>query len=138
MPALAGAIIIAMSVYGSDEDRVRAREAGFDEYLVKPVDKAMLLSALDRHIGHRPVGAPGQSVLVVEDDAPTREFIAELLTGHGYVVATACDGAQARLQVAANLPEIVILDLMLPGVNGFQLLDEWRAIPAPPSFPCSF
>ena len=42
MPALAGAFLVAMSGYGSDEDRARAREAGFDEYLVKPVDLDLL------------------------------------------------------------------------------------------------
>ncbi len=42
MPALAGAFLVAMSGYGSDEDRVEARAAGFDEYLVKPVDLAVL------------------------------------------------------------------------------------------------
>ncbi|HEV2042934.1 MAG TPA: ATP-binding protein, partial [Casimicrobiaceae bacterium] len=42
MPALAGAFLVAMSGYGSDEDRARAREAGFDEYLVKPLDLDLL------------------------------------------------------------------------------------------------
>jgi DNA-binding response OmpR family regulator len=42
-------------------------------------------------------------------------------------VATAADGAEARAQVAAFLPELVILDMMLPKVSGFELLGEWRA-----------
>jgi len=70
---------------------------------------------------------PGRSILIVEDDAPTRELIAEMLTTHGFVVTTARDGAQARAQVAAALPELVILDMMLPEVSGFELLGEWRA-----------
>jgi DNA-binding response OmpR family regulator len=49
-----------------------------------------------------------------------------LLSKHGYLVATAADGAEARAQVAASLPELVILDLILPEVSGFQLLAEWR------------
>jgi DNA-binding response OmpR family regulator len=52
-----------------------------------------------------------------------------MLVAQGYTVATAADGAQARAQVAANLPELVILDLVLPEVNGFELLGEWRASP---------
>ena len=42
MPALAGAFLVAMSGYGSDEDRATAKEAGFDEYLIKPVDLDIL------------------------------------------------------------------------------------------------
>jgi DNA-binding response OmpR family regulator len=99
---------------------------GADEYLVKPVDKTTLLGAIARHITRQPIRSTGRSILVVEDDAPTREFIAEMLTGQGFVVTTAPDGAQARAQVAASLPEIVILDMMLPEVSGFELLGEWR------------
>ena len=48
MPALAGAFIIAMSGYGRDEDRATARAAGFDEYMVKPVDLDLLREWLRR------------------------------------------------------------------------------------------
>jgi PAS domain S-box-containing protein len=100
---------------------------GADEYLVKPVDKTTLLGAIARHARSRSGAKPGQPILIVEDDTPTREFIAEMLGAQGYVVATAADGAEARAQVAASLPELVILDMMLPQVSGFELLGEWRA-----------
>jgi PAS domain S-box-containing protein len=100
---------------------------GADEYLVKPVNRATLLGAIARHINRQPALEPGRSILIVEDDAPTREFIAETLTTHGFTVTTAADGVQARAQVAAALPELVILDMILPEVSGFELLGEWRA-----------
>lgn len=65
----------------------------------------------------------------------TREVIAELLTAQGYAVALAADGAQARAQVAAALPELVILDLIIPKVSGFDLLAEWRANPRTADLP---
>jgi signal transduction histidine kinase/DNA-binding response OmpR family regulator len=100
---------------------------GADEYIVKPVKKATLLAAVERCMNHRSrIGRP-LPILVVEDDAPTREIVAELLSKGGYVVTTAADGAEARAQVAAFLPELVVLDLILPKVSGFQLLAEWRA-----------
>jgi signal transduction histidine kinase/DNA-binding response OmpR family regulator len=108
---------------------------GADEYLVKPVEKKILLAALERRINSRPVSAHVRPILVVEDDTATREFIAEMLVTRGYNVATAADGAQARAQVAANLPELVILDLVLPGVSGFELLGEWRASPRTADLP---
>jgi DNA-binding response OmpR family regulator len=99
---------------------------GADEYIVKPVQKATLLAAVERCLSHRKrIGRTGP-ILVVEDDPPTREFVAELLSKRGYAVATAANGLEARTQVAASLPELVILDLILPKVSGFQLLAEWR------------
>ncbi len=59
----------------------------------------------------------------------------EMLTAQGYAVAAASDGAQARAQVAANKPELVILDLVLPGAGGFELLGEWRASPRTADLP---
>ncbi len=100
---------------------------GADEYIVKPVEKATLLASVERCLKRRPQVARARPILVVEDDTPTREFIAELLSKNGYAVGTAADGASARAQVKASMPELVILDLILPDVNGFQLLAEWRA-----------
>jgi signal transduction histidine kinase/DNA-binding response OmpR family regulator len=108
---------------------------GADEYLVKPVDRASLLAAVRRCLAPKQ-GAPSQRpILVVEDDTPTREVVAELLTAQGYAVTTAEDGDQARAQMAAGLPELVILDLMLPKVSGFELLAEWRSKPRTADLP---
>jgi DNA-binding response OmpR family regulator len=85
-----------------------------------------LLAAVERCLNHRRRIGQRRPILVVEDDAPTREFVAELLSKRGYVVTTAADGAEARSRVTASLPELVILDLILPEVSGFQLLAEWR------------
>jgi PAS domain S-box-containing protein len=99
---------------------------GADEYIVKPVEKATLLAAVERCLNLRGQMGRGRPILVVDDDTPTREFIAEMLSKHGYVVTTAADGFEARSQVAASLPELVILDLIMPNLSGFQLLAEWR------------
>ena len=99
---------------------------GADEYIVKPVEKTTLLSAVERCLNNRTYAGRARPILVVEDDAPTREFVAELLSKSGYAVTTAADGAEARKFVVASLPELVILDLILPEVSGFQLLAEWR------------
>jgi CheY-like chemotaxis protein len=99
---------------------------GAHEYVVKPVQKATLLAAVERCLNSRGRARTGRTILVVEDDAPTREFVAAMLSNHRYVVTTAVDGARARDQVAASLPELIILDLILPEVSGFQLLAEWK------------
>ncbi len=108
---------------------------GADEYLVKPVDKITLLAAIERSLERRASAASARQILVVEDDAPTCEVIVELLKAKGYAVTTAADGALARAQVAASLPALVVLDLMLPKVSGFELLAEWRADPRTAELP---
>jgi PAS domain S-box-containing protein len=102
---------------------------GADEYLIKPVDKATLLAAVERCLRSRGGAAPARTILVVEDHVSTLEMIVELLKGYGYAVSTATDGAQARASVAQALPELVILDLVLPKMSGFELLAEWRSNP---------
>jgi len=108
---------------------------GADEYLVKPVDKATLLASVERCLRSRGGAAPIRSILVVEDDVSTREMIEELLTARGYSVISAADGAQARSRVAQALPELVILDLVLPKMSGLELLAEWRGSPRTADLP---
>jgi signal transduction histidine kinase/ActR/RegA family two-component response regulator len=108
---------------------------GADEYLVKPVDAQRLIAALGRCINSRTVSGQIRPILVVEDHEATREAIAELLRTAGYTVVTARDGAEGRRSVNEALPEIVLLDLHLPGVCGFELLREWRASPRTADLP---
>jgi PAS domain S-box-containing protein len=108
------------------DQRATGALLGADEYIVKPVKKETLLVSLDRCLSRRERPEKNRPILVVEDHTPTREFISEVLSQHGYTVRSAADGPSARTQVAALLPELVILDLILPGISGFQLLNEWR------------
>jgi CheY-like chemotaxis protein len=102
---------------------------GADEYLVKPVDKQTLLSAVERCLRSRGGVPPARPILIVEDDQSTREIVVDLLTSFGYAVTTACDGAEARASVAHSLPALIILDLVLPKMSGLELLAEWRSAP---------
>ena len=85
------------------------------------------MAAVGRCIRARGSMPSKQAILVVEDHDPTREIITELLQNNGYVVETASDGAQARASVAMSSPALVILDLLLPEVSGFDLISEWRS-----------
>ena len=110
---------------------------GADEYLVKPVDKRTLLSAVERCLRSRGGAAPARPILVVEDDPSTREVVVDLLSSFGYTVTTASDGEEARAAVARSLPALVILD---PGAskNGW-FWNYWpNGVPLPEHRSCPF
>jgi PAS domain S-box-containing protein len=121
------AAIPAIVITIVDEQAVGAL-LGADEYIVKPVNREVLLGALERCLRSRSARPEtGSGILLVEDDVATREFLGEMLSNQGYKVETAGDVAEARARVTLSLPELVILDLILPHGSGFQLLSEWRA-----------
>ena len=69
-------------------------------------------------------------VLVVDDDLDIRELLAELLEGEGYEVSSAENGQQALLQARGNHPDLILLDLLMPVMNGWQFLEQQRIEPS--------
>ena len=74
---------------------------------------------------------PGYSALIVEDDPAIRRLVEKLLTRHHISIDTASDGLSARRKLEENRYSVVVLDLMVPEVNGFQIIDflktqKWR------------
>ena len=65
-------------------------------------------------------------VLVVEDDAWRAWMIADDLADRGYQVSTARDGAEALRRLEAARPDAIVLDLMLPGINGWQFVERYQ------------
>jgi len=68
-------------------------------------------------------------VVVADDDTITRSIINLKLKSRGYNVITASDGTEALRVIGAELPELVVLDAMMPGINGFELLRLIKAAP---------
>jgi two-component system OmpR family response regulator len=73
-----------------------------------------------------PAPQPGHSILVVDDDGQILELVARFLKGNGFSVHTARDGHEMRTQLSARSVDLIVLDLMLPGVNGLELCRELR------------
>lgn len=76
--------------------------------------------------------APQRRVLVVDDEASVREVLAQYLALEGYAVYQARDGAEALAIARAAPPDLVILDLMLPGIDGLEVCRRLRATSAVP------
>jgi len=67
-----------------------------------------------------------ETILVVDDEADIRELVQEILTEEGYQVGVAGNAAEARAACAAQLPDLVLLDIWMPDTDGISLLREWQ------------
>lgn len=79
----------------------------------------------DRGRGEQP--RPTARILVVDDDLPQRGLLASALKQSGYHVLLAGDGMQAQTAISLHSPDVILLDLMMPGVNGWELLERLRS-----------
>jgi CheY-like chemotaxis protein len=75
------------------------------------------------------------TILVVEDDPRSADLAELILNSKGYKTLIAEDGPQALEMVRENMPDLVILDLMLPGVDGFEVLEKIRSHPQTSDLP---
>lgn len=71
----------------------------------------------------------GKTVIVVEDHEDTRDMMTALLTVHGLQVMAACNGPEALSLADGRVPDVILCDLRMPGMDGFALLRELRADP---------
>jgi len=97
------------------------------DYFVKPVNADVLLESLDRFKFARPESSEVFKVLVVDDEQPNREFLVRLLGQAGYSVAQAKGGREAVTLAKAWRPNLMLLDLVMPGFTGFDVVEALRA-----------
>ncbi len=124
-PATADIPVVMLTIV---DDRSHGYALGATEYLTKPIDRERLLGVLARYRRDR-------AVLVVEDDAALRELVRRMLEREGYAVMEATDGRDAIERIRERAPGVILLDLMMPVMDGFEFLAElrregaWREIP---------
>ncbi len=119
------------------DDKKRGFALGASDYLTKPVDRAKLAKILQKYRANKgKTGklSPGE-VLIVEDDEDVSEMLQRTLSRLGWGVRSAENGRVAIDRIAEAVPDLVLLDLMMPEMDGFQflaeikLIEKWRAIP---------
>jgi signal transduction histidine kinase/DNA-binding response OmpR family regulator len=103
---------------------------GATEYLMKPIDRERLAAVLRKYsrLSHDPI-------LVVDDDPSTRDLLRSVLTKDGWSVQTAENGRIALERVRSVRPGLVLLDLMMPEMDGFTFLEEFRQLPSAAEVP---
>jgi DNA-binding response OmpR family regulator len=125
-PVTATVPVVVVSV---EPERGRGFALGATEYLVKPVSGEHLLAAVTRLLPRQPADDPSAnrlSVVVVDDDPLALKLVRSTLEPLGWEVHTCTGGQQAADVVRAVAPSVVVMDLLMPQVDGFAVIDELR------------
>ncbi|HSO76743.1 MAG TPA: response regulator [Blastocatellia bacterium] len=120
--------IITLSKHAEAEQT--SLDSGADIFLRKPVERAALIALLER------AGSPSPGrVLVVDDDPDALDLVIAMIGDRGYEIQTATNGREALDEIGRAKPDAIILDLMLPEMDGFEVVHrlslnpDWRSIP---------
>ena len=127
-PELASIPVIMVTIV---DDRSIGFSLGASDYLNKPVDADKLIGLLKKHCPEK----TRRRVLIVEDDPATRELICRMLGGEQWDIDEAENGLVGLARLEQDLPDIILLDLMMPEMDGFEFVsairndDRWCDIP---------
>jgi CheY-like chemotaxis protein len=127
-PELAKIPVIMLTIIGEKE---LGFALGAAEYLIKPIDRNLLILTLRKYFTE---GAASR-VLIVEDDRSLREMLRRMLETEKWTVDDAENGVAALEKIRVQIPSVILLDLLMPVMDGFEVLaelhkrEEWRRIP---------
>ncbi len=113
------------------DDRSLGYALGATEFLTKPVQRAQLVQLLDRYARQ---GAE-KYALVVDDKAENREVLRRALEKEGWQVSEAENGQVALEKLAEQTPSLILLDLMMPVMDGFEFVMEMHKLDSSPAIP---
>ncbi len=146
------AAVMILTAWGSDALEQQARQLGVMDFLSKGLSLDVLVGAMERALQQpakttapaqvaTPAGAPSaapaapaapaaaadaDSILVVDDEPQIRDLLKRFLSLRGYKVRVASDGQQALTMVGQEVPQLVVLDVYMPGMNGVEVLRQLR------------
>jgi len=121
-----GVPVIVLSIVDNQELGYRL---GASDYLVKPFDREAILSALTR-IAPAPTAPRQVHLLVVDDDPQVVDLVQQLLEDEPYEIQAAADGQEALDLVSRQCPDLMLLDLLMPRLDGFSVIEQLRQCPA--------
>lgn len=100
---------------------------GASEYLVKPVNRLELLEKMQKHVGSRTNGPA--KILVVDDEIATLNLLGQILRSAGYEPLLAAGGNEALAVLAQDRISVILLDLLMPEMDGFEVLQRIKQSP---------
>jgi diguanylate cyclase (GGDEF)-like protein/PAS domain S-box-containing protein len=143
-PVTATIPIIALTAMAMKEDEERTRVAGCDAYISKPLRNQDLYSAVDALLMATGQGNeflplamshPAATIMIVDDGAMDRKVLETLLRPEGYLTVAVGSGEEALASVAQHAPDLILIDYMMPGMDGCALTGALKADPATSNIP---
>ena len=124
--------VIVITAYPSLEIRQMTKKMGAVDFISKPFDAGEVLSRIQKALGEgqrvtRGRGHMAKKILVVDDEPHIVELVQSRLEKNGYRVIAAYDGQEALDKTYQEDPDLIILDIMLPKVDGYQIVKTLRA-----------
>ncbi|HEX5228452.1 MAG TPA: ATP-binding protein [Bryobacteraceae bacterium] len=119
---------IPVVVVSTIEDRAKAFHLGADSYLLKPVKRAALLDQLAELTAV-------QRILIIDDEERDRYFLKQQLRESAFLIREAVDGAEGIREAIKDQPNAIILDLTMPGMTGFEVLEVLKSAPPTSQIP---
>ncbi len=127
----------AVLVVGPASDREKALRAGADSVLEEPIQRTLFRDTCSRLIAEAGL-AHSQRVLVVDDESAIRIICRDVLQAAGYKVAAVSSGAEALAEAKRFRPDLLLIDVMMPEMNGFETAERFRAETATSMAPIIF
>jgi DNA-binding response OmpR family regulator len=130
--------VLMLSTEAEVRDRIRGMVTGSSDYIGKPYDRDYVLARARQLLRRNESGNgdTGHSVLVVDDSVTFREALCEALCMQGYTVHSAASGEEGLRAAAAKRPDVVIVDSVLPGIDGATVVRKMRLDAALRDTPC--
>jgi CheY-like chemotaxis protein len=125
-PETAHIPVIVLSVV---QDETSGYRLGAVDYIVKPLEEGRLLGSVSSILNRR------GTILIAEDTPDTAELLVELLSGNGYQVLHAENGYEALAMARREQPELMLLDLRMPGMDGYEALTHLQKDPETRNIP---
>jgi two-component system NtrC family sensor kinase len=137
LPGGAHPVTVLLSSEAEIRDRLYGLRTGADEYVAKPYDARYLVARTRELLGDDPHGCDArQTILVIDDSLTFRERLRELLEPEGYAVLTASSGEEGLRIAADRRPHAVIVDGIMPGIDGATVIRRIRLDAALRDTPC--
>jgi two-component system cell cycle response regulator len=130
--------VVALTAHAMQGDEIKARAAGCDGYLSKPIDTKAFFKTLENYLIDRgedadntdvveinpAKGAP--TILVVDDEALNVKLLSARLGTSGYRIMKAYSGFEALEIIETRTPDLILLDIMMPGMDGYEVLGKLK------------
>ena len=136
--------IVALTSYAMPGDEIKAQEAGCSGYITKPINTRTFLETVKKYLNHQPV-APSPApqglyrhknlILVVDDDPMNVKLLSAKLPANQFNTIQAHNGEEALRRAIHENPDLILLDIMMPEMDGYEVSHRLKTNPATENIP---